>query len=381
MPETPQGLTRRTFLTTSAAAAGAALWARPALAHGSGRLSIAFIGMGRRGETLARLCAELPDVRVSSIYDAHGTRSERVAAAIGATPCNAFEKALRGVDAVIIASPDHVRGSQALAALRAGKHVYIEAPLSLDLHEARQITALAEERGLAVQAGISACSDPRWLRLQDICASGRLGTIRMAQYHGAASTRGLSGGTHAAARAGEVDWNAFDRDSAFDARRYTQWRNYGEYCDGPAAALQLEGITLLSKALGLARPTRISATGGTFAHQHPAQLDALLSTVEWETGCSLHLSASPLAAGQPPIVRGSRGSARILGQRIVISLEREPVAEIVVPQMDPAAHIRNWLGAIAGQTDCACPPRLALSAQETTRLAMQSAKTGQAILT
>ncbi|MCC6144403.1 MAG: Gfo/Idh/MocA family oxidoreductase [Candidatus Hydrogenedentes bacterium] len=380
MSDVQPGFTRRTFLGSSAAAAGAALFGRPTFAMQAARpLRVAISGLGRRGGELARLCAGMADISVVSVYDPHGGRTRPWAEAVGARHCASFSEALALADAVVIAAPDHVRGAQALEALQANRPVYIEAPMSLRIEESRAIAAMAAARGIAVQAGIAACSDPAWDEVASVCASGELGSLRLGHYHSPTSTRGLSGGT-GDFRADDVDWPAFDPlHHQFDAQRYRHWRRYPEYCAGPAAALHLECCALMARATGAAPVARVSATGGVFAHQQPQQIDALLSTVETVDGCIFHLSAGPTAAGQPPVLRGSRGSVRLAGRRIMISMEDGRKEERCAGMPTPTAHLESWLQAVRGGGVCSCPPDLALHAQEVTAAALDALACGRAI--
>ncbi|MBU6206748.1 MAG: oxidoreductase [Alphaproteobacteria bacterium] len=82
------------------------------------------------------------------------------------------------IELVVIASPDHVHGAQAIAALNAGKHVVIDKPFAPTLIEARAIAACAHDRGRLLSVFHNRRWDADFLTLCKQTAAGELGTIR-----------------------------------------------------------------------------------------------------------------------------------------------------------------------------------------------------------
>ena len=81
-------------------------------------------------------------------------------------------------DAVMIATPAVTHGALARQALEAGKHVFVEKPLCLDLREARALTDLADARGLRLMVGHLLLYHPAFVALRDHVASGAIGSLR-----------------------------------------------------------------------------------------------------------------------------------------------------------------------------------------------------------
>jgi predicted dehydrogenase len=111
------------------------------------------IGAGVFGGFHARKYAELPGVTLAAVLDPHLDRAEALAHPLGGRAFTDLDAFLAAVDVVTIASPAVEHGEQALAALRAGKPVYVEKPIAVSVAEAEAIEALAAARGLVVACG------------------------------------------------------------------------------------------------------------------------------------------------------------------------------------------------------------------------------------
>jgi predicted dehydrogenase len=84
----------------------------------------------------------------------------------------------RGIDAVIVATPDHLHAVIAHAAMKAGKHVYVQKPLTWSVHEARLLARTAAEMQVATQMGNQGHSREGTRRINELVASGIIGPIR-----------------------------------------------------------------------------------------------------------------------------------------------------------------------------------------------------------
>lgn len=84
----------------------------------------------------------------------------------------------RDIDAVIVATPDHLHAAIALAAMRAGKHVYVQKPLTYSVSEARALARVAAETGVATQMGNQGHSREGTRRIKELVGSGIFGPIR-----------------------------------------------------------------------------------------------------------------------------------------------------------------------------------------------------------
>jgi predicted dehydrogenase len=111
------------------------------------------VGAGVFGGFHAKKYIELEGVDFIGVYDLHPDRAAALAAPLGARAFARLEDLLAEVDIITIASPAVAHAGEALAALKAGKPVYVEKPVTTTLEEADQVIAEAAARGLPVAVG------------------------------------------------------------------------------------------------------------------------------------------------------------------------------------------------------------------------------------
>ena len=139
---------------------------------------VGVVGAGYWGKNLLRNFDTLGVLESFCETDA-GLRADR--AANYDVPAYANLDALladESVTAVAIATPAATHGDLARQALEAGRHVFVEKPLCLDLAEADGLDALASERGLTVMVGHLLLYHPAFVALRELLREGRLGRLR-----------------------------------------------------------------------------------------------------------------------------------------------------------------------------------------------------------
>lgn len=141
--------------------------------------AIAHVGYGYWGRNIARNLAELGVL--AAIVDPSPTAAEEGAAKLGCKVAT-FDEVIAdpSIDGVSIASPAELHYRLARQALDAGKHVFVEKPLALEMSEAEELCRLAEERGLVLMVGHLLQYHPVYLRLREMVEAGELGDIRYA---------------------------------------------------------------------------------------------------------------------------------------------------------------------------------------------------------
>jgi myo-inositol 2-dehydrogenase/D-chiro-inositol 1-dehydrogenase len=144
------------------------------------RIGVAMLGAGRMGRTHLRNVASIPnaDVVVVADPDAAAAAAGRDLARAQRAATDPLE-AIRDpeVEAVVIATPTATHAALIEAALRAGKSVWSEKPIALDLAETSRIADLWRDTGLPVQIGFMRRFDPGYARAKALIEAGELGRI------------------------------------------------------------------------------------------------------------------------------------------------------------------------------------------------------------
>jgi predicted dehydrogenase len=143
------------------------------------RLNIAGVGLGARGLGNVEKCEGANIVALCDV-------DPRLAAVAfeqypDAAKHRDFRRMLdreKGIDAVLISTPDHTHAVIAAEAMKRGKHVYVEAPLAHDVWEARELARLARETGVTTQMGNERHSGAGIRRAVEMIWGGGLGPIR-----------------------------------------------------------------------------------------------------------------------------------------------------------------------------------------------------------
>lgn len=178
---------RRSFIkNTSLAAAGFFIVPRHVLGRGfiapSDKLNIAAIGAGGKGdfnikqafnngaENIVALCDV--DDRMSA-----NNRKKHDRAVYYKDYRVMLEKEAKNIDAVIVSTPDHMHGVQALACMQLGKHVYVEKPLTHDIAEARILTQAAHKYKVVTQMGNQGSSGDDTRKVETWIQEGVIGHV------------------------------------------------------------------------------------------------------------------------------------------------------------------------------------------------------------
>ena len=171
------------------------------------------------------------------------------------------------VDAVIIATPDHHHAPATMRAIRAGKHVYCEKPLSHTVQEARWITDAAREAGVATQLGTQVHARDNYRRVVEIIQAGTIGKVN--EVHVWVGGKGWGGG-ELPEKADEVPsqlswdlWLGAAPERPYANGRYhpAQWRKWWNFGQGTLGDMGCHFMDLPFWALDLRYPVEIEAEG------------------------------------------------------------------------------------------------------------------------
>jgi len=183
-------LTRREFLSGSAAAAGTAL-AWPAIVPSSvfgadapsSRITMGCIGTGGQGTSDMKGFKGQSGCQVVAVCDVDVSHAEKAAQAAGLDAkacCKDFRELLArsDIDTVLIATPDHWHVPTAMAAVRAGKDVYCEKPLTLTIAEGRRLADEVKRYGRVLQTGSQQRSSAEFHKACELVVNGRIGKLQ-----------------------------------------------------------------------------------------------------------------------------------------------------------------------------------------------------------
>jgi myo-inositol 2-dehydrogenase/D-chiro-inositol 1-dehydrogenase len=141
-------------------------------------LRIGVLGTGRIGRMHAELLArQVPGAAVSAIYDARPEAAAEVGALLGSATAATAEELIGApdVDAVAICTPTGFHADQIVAAAEAGKAIFCEKPVSLDLAEVDRALAVVERTGVPFQIGFNRRFDPAHAAVAGAVADGTVG--------------------------------------------------------------------------------------------------------------------------------------------------------------------------------------------------------------
>ena len=231
-----------------------------------------YIGTGIRGMYLLEAFKAVPGVRplvACDVYDGHLERAREVAPGIETTRDYHAVLARKDIDAVTIATPDHWHYRMTLDALAAGKHVYVEKPLTWNIEQGREIVAAAEKSKLLVMVGSGAKTSGLTAKAREIVKSGALGQVNMIRME---NNRNNPEGAWvypvpSDASPETIDWQRFlgpAPKAQFDPKVFFRWRCWWEYSGGVATDLFVHMLCQLHEIMDVTAPISAVSQGGIY---------------------------------------------------------------------------------------------------------------------
>ncbi len=175
-------LSRRQFLSTSAALAIAAPTVARGQASANDRIGVAFIGVGGRGGRNLRELESTGKIDVVGLCDVDtrflNAEGERFpSAATFQDFRKLYDSIGNQIDAVVVSTPEHTHAYATMPALQLGKHVYCEKPLAYNLDETRRVTEAAAAAGVVTQMGTQVHASENYRRVVQLIQSGVIGPV------------------------------------------------------------------------------------------------------------------------------------------------------------------------------------------------------------
>jgi len=412
--------TRRDFVKTGVIAAGTtAIYHRNVHARILGandRVNIGSIGVGGRGFGVMQWAMEVGKttrpaqiVAVCDVYRKRLNKAKETSNAEFAMLDYREVLARKDVDAVIIATPDHWHSPIAIEAMKAGKDVYCEKPMTRTVDEAKKFYETQKATNRVVQIGSQTTSSDQWWKARKAIEDGLIGQLIMSQ-----------GSYHRNTIEGEWNW-PIDKNAgpdakgddyidwkmwlgsapkrAFDADRFFRFRKYWDYSGGIATDLFYHVVAPLNICWGEAQfPHKVMASGGIYVFKDGREVpDTFHLIAEFPKGHSLVLSSSMANSTHiPGLIRGHEGTIMMVpngqfeGKVNSITVTPERIAkkafvekygkeELVIETEQRENHMENFLRCVKTREKPVLDVLTAYKAMTTIAMSVQSYREGRVL--
>ncbi len=361
------GPTRREFFkSTAATAAGAmigsaVLFGEKAGAQEEGgaeekapggpneRVNLGLIGPGGMGSAHLRSFMDLAEkglenVKITAICDVAVPRLESNVKAVkdrqgGEVKAYKDYRALlddQDVDCVLIATPEHWHAQMTIDALKAGKDVYVEKPMTLRLDDALRVYREVGRHKNFVQVGTQYMTYPRYLAAKKLIGSGGIGHPTFSQTSYCRNSKDGEWLYYAIDPAivpgPNLDWKAWCGALgrvAWDPEYYFRWRRYRKFSTGIIGDLLVHMMTPMMMAVDAGWPVRVTGTGGHYVDKAMENHDQVNITAQFQKGHTLIVAGSTCnQQGLESMTRGHKGPIYLGGSDMIMRPESDYVDEI-----------------------------------------------------
>ncbi len=272
---------RRNFLKSTSLLAGAAAISAPYFLRAQGaneRINIACIGVGGKGDSdsssafgLGGNIVAMCDIDSNTLTGKNKSFQDRAKkenrtydAKLFKDWRKMFDELGKSIDAVTVSTPDHMHGLAAITAMRMGKHVYCQKPLTQTVFEAREMRRLANEKKLATQMGNQGSAGSGLRRAVEVIQAGVIGAPR--ELHVWSNRpiwpQGLARPMGEDPVPSNVDWDLWLGPAAyrpFKSGVYHSfaWRGWYDFGTGALGDMACHTVNMPFRALKLGYPTAV----------------------------------------------------------------------------------------------------------------------------
>lgn len=372
------------------------------------RIVVGFIGVGGQGTAHVRSMhdhAADNNVAFAAVSDVSKHRIAETQKILGGD-VKGFEdyrKLLErnDIDAICCATVDHWHTRVSVDAMKSGKHVYVEKPMTRYLGEAFEIYDTCKSTGKLLQVGSQGCSDLKWHKAASLIKEGKIGPVVMSQgsYMRNAPKGEWNYGIQPWASADDINWEMWTgsqiktRKSTFDPDHYFRWRKYFPYCAGLLGDLFPHKLHPYMLATGNPQfPVRVASVGSAKVQTDKNTPGTYMRDVreivqmiaEFPDGMVMHITSSTInEKGTQEMIRGHKATLTMQGNKVVLEPERafaEEVDEATYTDMNGSpfigeplhVHEKNWFESIRANKQPNCGIDLAVKVQTVISLAEMS---------
>jgi predicted dehydrogenase len=303
-------ITRREFIDalavgTAGLAIGTTAKSYAQILGSNDRLNFAVIGLnGRAYAHLSALKANKAKARISHVCDVESNILKRFADSatqeMGEAPVTDKDfrhvLALKEIDAITIATPDHWHAPMAIAGVQAGKHVYVEKPCSHNPAEGVMLIEAQKKTGKLVQMGSQQRSSPHTIEIVDKIHNGLIGRAYFAKTWYSNVRKSIGYGKVVPVPA-TLDWDLFQgpapRQDYKDNVQPYNWHWFKTWGTGESLNNGTHEIDVARWALGVEYPHSVTSTAGRFQFKDDWQFyDTMMTSfdyddamISWEGKC------------------------------------------------------------------------------------------------
>jgi len=364
------------------------------------RIRFGIIGFGDRATELLNHMRACPNTEAVAFCDVYTKQLERAKSLAPSAATYLDHRRLledKSIDAVIVATPQHLHAEHFCASLEAGKHVYQEKTMAFTVEHAKLMRAsFRKDAGNhTVQIGHQSCSfghmtDVRMF-LSERERMGQITAIDMHMYrntpHGKPQWSRTSRITPDV-NSENVLWKSFlggAPEREFDPNRFINWRYFWDYSGGNVYENMCHQISFWYKALDLQIPKAVTMNGGVYLWKDGREVPDTMTVAIEQPEDMLISWASGFGNNQLGVtedVLGDNGTiSRDRQVRYVPQKVNRPDGNEMVGHATntPQVHMQNFVDSIRGSATPNCPFDLGFRVSIASRMAVDSYRLGRTV--
>src|SRR6478736_3759149 len=330
------------------------------------KIRLGIIGAGDRGMHIVREAMACPNTEFVAFADIYTKRLEdarKVAPSAKTYLDHRYLLEDKDVDAVLIATPQHLHCEHFTAALDAGKHVYQEKTMAFNVDHAKRMRAAYKKAGKrTVQIGHQSCSSGQVIDATNFLATGYVGKITAIHSHMYRNTPHgkpqWSRPVYPDMTSEHIIWKAFLGESKpvdFDANRYINWRFFWDYSGGNVYENMCHQLSFWYKVMDLKIPRAVTMVGGIYlwkdGREVPDTMNVSMEHEEellytWDSGFGNdQLKVTEDVLGDNGTLSHTPQSLKYTPQKV----NRKDANEMMgTTRSDPKAHMQNFIDCVRG---------------------------------
>jgi len=367
------------------------------------RLHVGLMGSGGRGSHVTRRVHAQGNAAIVALADVNPARFAVARKNIGLDESNQpapteyrdFRALLdrKDIDAVVIGSPDHWHVPMTIAAVQAGKDVYVEKPLTHNVAEGEQVIQVVEASDRIVQVGYQQRSYPHMIQARELMQSGGIGQVTQVltwwnqSYLGTQQTPELD--------AASIDWQAFLGTACprpFNAHRYRYWRWFWDYGGGTLTDLYSHWVDAVHWIMGHSVPLETQGQSQKYVLDWLEAPDTvnLSSLYPGNFQITYQSTMATRMEDGGMLFRGTKGSMRLTRPMLEVYPEEgtyDKVTWISKPSLQvpstgdgTADHVQNWLDCIRSRKQPSAPVRSSVDSANAAHWGNEALRSGKRII-